>query len=155
MRHAEAVMNGMGRDFDRPLTPIGERDARHMGRWINETLLEPEAIFASTALRARQTAEIVMEELQQSHTIVYEDDLYEASIRTLLGFVHQIPDDKAVALIVAHNPAITYLADYLTQSAVDGMSPGALAGLEFELGSWTLVAQHTARLIEFQTPNQL
>ena len=155
MRHAEASMTGSGRDFDRPLTPVGERDARHMGRWINESLKEPDIIVASPALRAKQTAEIVMEELNQQHTIQYNEELYEASIRTLLKVVNELPDDKDVALIVSHNPALTYLGDYLTTAALDGMSPGSVVSLKFTLDSWQLISQHSSELLEYQTPNQL
>lgn len=154
MRHATASMDAK-RDFDRPLTAIGERDARHMGRWLNEADPAPDQIISSPALRANTTASILMEELHQQHTIHLEEELYEASIRTFLQVVNALNDQLSCVLIVAHNPAITYLADYLTTRGIVGMMPGAMVGLGIPLASWSAVSQHSAELIFNQSPNQL
>ena len=154
MRHATAGMDAT-RDFDRPLTATGERDSRHMGRWLNTTLAEPQKIISSPALRAKTTASILMEELHQQHTIHFEPELYEASVRTFLQLVNGLDDQWDTVLIVAHNPSITYLADYLTSEGIEGLVPGALVGLGFRMESWQLISQKSAEIICFQTPNQL
>ena len=154
MRHATASMDAAS-DFERPLTATGERDARHMGRWLNDNYQEPDQIVASPALRAKTTASVLMEELHQQHTIHFEDELYEASVRTFLQVVNSLSDDLECVLVVAHNPAITYVADYLTIEGVEGMMPGAMVGLVFEVDSWGEISQQAGDIIFTMTPNQL
>lgn len=154
MRHATASMDADS-DFERPLTATGERDARHLGRWLNDHHPEPDQIVASPALRAKTTANALMEELHQQHTIHFEEELYEASVRTFLAVVNGLSDNNECVLVVAHNPAITYLADYLTTEGLDGMAPGAMVGLSFRVDSWQEISQQAGEILFIMTPNQL
>jgi phosphohistidine phosphatase len=154
MRHATANMDADS-DFERPLTATGERDARHMGRWLHDKYPAPDQVVASPALRAKTTASIVIEELHQQHPIHFEEELYEASVRTFLEIVTSLSDDMECVIIVAHNPAITYLADYLTTEGLEGMRPGAIVGLGFELEKWCEISQHDGALLFTMTPDQL
>lgn len=51
-----------GRDADVPLSPLGERQSRALGRWFADLPPgeRPEVVLASPFLRARQTAEIAL-----------------------------------------------------------------------------------------------
>jgi broad specificity phosphatase PhoE len=53
-----------GRDVDVALSPLGERQSRALGRWIGRLASDakPTVVLSSTYVRARQTAELVIEE---------------------------------------------------------------------------------------------
>jgi broad specificity phosphatase PhoE len=53
-----------GRDVDVALSPLGERQSRALGRWIGRLAADekPTVVLSSTYVRARQTAELVIEE---------------------------------------------------------------------------------------------
>ena len=56
-RHADAFELKDGEnDFDRPLTPKGERQAQRMAQWLNQRLAHSTRILASPAVRSQQTA---------------------------------------------------------------------------------------------------
>ncbi|MFT4737083.1 MAG: phosphohistidine phosphatase [Paraglaciecola sp.] len=152
MRHAEASIGVARQDIDRPLTMEGERDARHMGRWLNLQSPVPEKLYVSAAYRTKQTAEVVMEELHQQHTSVILPELYEASVRTLLSMVTAFEDNRSCLMIIAHNPAITYLADFLTLEPIAGMQPGAIIGLSFEVDTWAEVSQGSGEILFSRSP---
>jgi broad specificity phosphatase PhoE len=54
----------VGRDIDVPLSALGERQSRALGRWIRELPAEqqPSVVLASPYARARQTADLVIAE---------------------------------------------------------------------------------------------
>ena len=60
MRHAKAESGVPGqRDFDRSLSARGRDDAARMGRLLAKLRSVPDAIVASPAARAKETAEAV------------------------------------------------------------------------------------------------
>lgn len=66
MRHAEALgtgENGVRSDAFRPLSPAGRQAAATIARQLRRLGVSPALVGASPLLRARQTAEIVAEEL--------------------------------------------------------------------------------------------
>ena len=56
------------RDVDVPLSPVGERQSRALGRWFREKPEKerPTVVFTSPYLRAVQTADLIVEEAQLS-----------------------------------------------------------------------------------------
>lgn len=152
MRHAQA--GDAQTDFERPLTAIGERDARHVARWLLSAYPGIDHIYASSALRAMTTAKILAEELKIS-SLSKEDNLYEASVRTMLQLVNSVEDDHQIIVVVGHNPAISYLADYLTTKALPGLEAGSVAVIEFEDLSWSEISQSSGIFSTYQSPGDL
>jgi phosphohistidine phosphatase len=113
VRHAHAEWPGYdGRDFDRPLTPRGEKDAHATGRAIGADGHHPSLILASPALRTRQTAQIICGELALSSGVLcFVDSLYNAASPTLATELrkHTLQADGTL-MLVAHNPGISDLA---------------------------------------------
>lgn len=113
VRHAHAEWPGYeGRDFDRPLTPRGEKDAHAAGRAIGDGGHRPGLILASPALRTRQTAQIICGELAlPSGVLCFVDTLYNATSPALATELrrHALQADGTL-MLVAHNPGISNLA---------------------------------------------
>lgn len=153
VRHAEAA-NSTASDFQRPLTAEGERVARHLGKWVDAEEIVVDQIIASTALRAKTTAELVNESLGKS-SIKDDAELYEASVRTFLRSVNSISEECANAMMVAHNPAITYLAEYLTGQPVVNMEPGSMVIITFSDFEWSAVGEKTGTLDRYISPREI
>ena len=145
MRHAEAAAKeARQEDKSRELTQSGVKDALHTGAWLREQNTNWDLIVSSSAIRAEQTALMVAEGMKLDHPrIVLEDVLFDASVRQLLDYVNNIEDAYQSVLIVGHNPAISYLAEYLTKADIGDMAPGAVVIIRFELSSWKLVSENT------------
>jgi phosphohistidine phosphatase len=163
LRHAKASPGGAGlADRDRPLTGRGRDAAARMGRHLSEREVHPELVLCSTALRTRETIELVAKELDTSLEIEFEDELYLASERDLRERIERVSDDVRSIMLVGHNPGLEELA---IQLAVRG-HPGALADLRRKVPTGALAElrihsqrwSHFARgceLVAFVTPKQL
>lgn len=149
MRHAEAgPKEGRKDDRSRELTPAGIRAARQAGDWLHQQKITLDLLVSSDALRAEQTIRLVAEGLAlDSPRILLDDTLYEASLRQLLDYINQLDDSYNHVLIVGHNPAITYFAEYLTKAEIRDMSPGSIIVIRFELASWKEVSQNTGAIV--------
>src|SRR3954467_13230140 len=66
-------------DHARTLTDRGKRDARNLGRWLDESEFTPEVLLVSSAARAQQTADFLSAQLDSEPESVVIDDLYGAS----------------------------------------------------------------------------
>ena len=157
VRHAQAAEPEIDqKDIDRPLTSTGMRDAGLTGRYIFQNYENPELIYASTADRARSTAEIIAEQLKyEPSAIRLEESLYEASVRTLMTLVNEVPDRYHSVLIISHNPSLTYLAEYLSKSDVPNMKPGSICILEFEDLAWAEIGEGTGYFRVYEYPANL
>ena len=148
VRHAEAAAAVPGqKDHDRPLTAQGYQDAARVGRYGYEQYWNLDIILSSDALRTRTTAELIAEQLRfDLSNIVFREELYQASVRSMLQEINQQPDYCQQLMLVGHNPIISYLVEYLTGQETLNMVPAGIVGLTFNLRQWTMVSKQTATL---------
>ena len=154
MRHATARPGG-GRDHDRPLTPAGQDEARQVGLSIRSQGPIPERVLCSSAVRCRETWQVLSAELGTSPAIDFETDLYNASPKSLLHCLAGVVDEQSV-LLLAHNPGVSVLALELTRGDEEGVTrlragfaPAAIACFEIE-GPWSMLSSASARLTRFE-----
>ncbi|MBV6647324.1 MAG: histidine phosphatase family protein [Cyclobacteriaceae bacterium] len=155
IRHAQAAVNG-GSDKDRPLTPDGERDSRYLGRWLLQREISFDSILCSTALRAKETANNLVLELNVGDSLVaFDEELYEAPVRILLKALNTIDEKVITIAMIAHNPSITYLAEYLTAAPIGNMDPGGVVEIDFDGLKWSELGQATGAFKSYHSPAQL
>jgi len=127
LRHAKSAWDtDAASDFDRPLAKRGRKAAPRVGQWIRERGLQPDLVVASPALRARQTVHRVLPELATEPAVVWEREVYGASLRTLLGILAACPPEPARVMLVGHNPGLEELIEHLTGN-VESFPTAALA----------------------------
>lgn len=135
LRHAKSSWDDAGvRDHDRTLNARGERDAPRMGRLLVERDLVPDLIVASTAVRARRTAELVAAASGVDGFSVCED-LYLAPPGTLVAVARRRGGEAQRLLLVAHNPGLEDLVAQFT-GVHDAFPTAALAALQFDIDAW-------------------
>ncbi len=154
IRHAKSDWSESGqKDFDRELNQRGHMDAPRMGGKLKELGIVPDLIVSSPAARARLTVEYICEQINYPlQSIDFEDDIYEASVRTLLKVVNELNDKHNTVIIVGHNPGFTYLAENLTHAEIGNIPTCGIVELTFDLDSWALISQNTATLKNFIYP---
>lgn len=120
MRHADAQWpDYSGSDFDRPLTPRGEQDARHAGAAIAAAGLRPDHLLVSSAARTQRTAQIVASELGLAPDAVeHLDSLYNAGASTLEAELLRAAAAGRTILLIAHNPGVSDLARRLSGGGI-------------------------------------
>lgn len=84
-RHAECEMNLIydeiigGRSNESPLSELGEAQAAQLGRYILNHEINPDFYFASPAVRARDTIDIVLKTMGLSQPVTIDERLLEMS----------------------------------------------------------------------------
>ncbi|MGH3212184.1 MAG: SixA phosphatase family protein, partial [Trebonia sp.] len=149
-------------DHERPLAKRGRRDAPAVGRWLAASGYAPDAVVCSTALRARQTWELLSAGLTEvapgtSPVVRYEPRVYEASVLGLLMLVREFDAEWRTAVIIGHNPGATELAAGLVGpgDAAPQAFPTAAAAVLGLPGPWADATPGEARLLAFTVPAQL
>lgn len=156
-RHAEAVgKESRQEDITRELSQAGVKNSLHMGAWFKEHTITFDMMVSSSAMRAEQTAMLIADAMKVDKSkIILTDVLYEASLRVVLDYINNIEDAYESVLCVGHNPAISYLAEYITKAETGEMVPGSVAIIKFELPSWKLVSSNTGELVNYVTPEMV
>jgi phosphohistidine phosphatase len=159
LRHAKSDWPDVS-DHARPLAKRGRHDAPAVGRWLRDHGYLPDVVVCSTALRTRQTWELMAPELGGSPSVTFEPRAYEAGPQTLLYLAQELPGACRAALLIGHNPAISQLAASLAEASAsdDPLPPAvlrfptaAIAVLEFA-GEWPDLAPGGTRLLDFTAP---
>jgi phosphohistidine phosphatase len=152
LRHAIAVERGTAgykSDFDRPLTPEGERKLRRITKAMRNLELSFDLILSSPYVRARETAEIVasafsLKKVETSDSLAPEGNLREFVVELKT----RTPTPEGV-LLVGHEPFLSLLISLLVSGStktsislkkaglakltVEGLRPGRCAQLEWLL----------------------
>lgn len=165
LRHAKSSWDQPNiPDFDRPLGPRGRAAAPQMGRYMKNAGYVPELVLCSPAMRARQTMDLVLPELDASPEVSLVDGLYHlGGAADLLRIIQQLGGRTTRLLVIGHNPSLEQLALSLAGTGDDtGISDmtrkfptAALAILEFDADTWNSVASGAGRLVRFTTPRSL
>ncbi len=117
LRHAKSAWdNPTLADIDRPLAERGRRDAPRMARVLSAHKWMPDAIIASPALRARQTAQLVADTINFGGAVQLDDRLYPGDAPAFFAVLRGLPPTVTRPLLVGHNPAMEAIAAALGQS---------------------------------------
>jgi len=165
LRHAKSDWPDGVPDHERPLGGRGRSQAPGAGRWLLERELVPDLALVSSALRARQTWDLVAAEVAAAAAgdvpTRVEDDLYDAAVWDMVVLLRTLPDDVATALVVGHNPGTERLALLLDdgtgpvedRARMAGKFPtSGIAVLALQVPEWTALDAQTARLEAFHVP---
>lgn len=155
VRHAEAAAD-VRPDIYRPLTSTGIFDAARMSKQLADVLQHVSYIITSNAERTQQTTRIFCEQLGLENGIIHiEPSLYESALMYYLNAITAIPAKVEVAMLVAHNPTISYFAEYLSNYDLGGMPTCGVVGIRFDLSSWAEISKRSGEYFLYKTPVHL
>ena len=168
LRHAKAVPSSPDlEDHDRRLAERGRSDAIRMGQFLKEEGAVPELVLCSTALRTRETLELVLPQLFAEPEIRYLPELYLARWLSIANLVRQVRDKVETMLVVSHNPGIEEVVRKLARPPGDTKTrklhqlleaeypTAAVAVLEFDVALWSAVERGEGELLNFVRPRDL
>ena len=163
LRHAKAAPQDPTRDYQRTLIERGRRDAALLGGYIAAQKRALDIVVHSGARRAEETSAIVLMELPKGLPVLIEPRLYEATADDFIRALRALPDARACALVVGHNPSLGEAAirlagsgDRLARERMAAKFPtSGLAILDFETSHWADIGEGKGRLVAFITPASL
>ncbi len=156
MRHAKSSWKDTElADHERPLNKRGRRDAPMMGQLLVDRELVPQEILSSSALRARQTAEVVAETADFPGEITYLDRLYMAEADEIIAVLRELPDDIERVMVIGHNPGLETLLQILS-GRIESLPTAVVAHLSLPIDSWAALSDATSgELVEIWRPKDL
>jgi phosphohistidine phosphatase len=155
IRHAKSDWNNPDlADFDRPLNGRGKKVAPLMGQRLRQAQEVPELIVTSAAKRARKTAKLIAHELQlDKDDIIVKKRIYAVRRAELVECIKQFPDSKHIALI-AHNPELTELGQWLCDKSPEWLPTCAVLTLKLEIERWEELASDCATILGYDYPKK-
>lgn len=154
LRHAKAVSGSDGlRDLDRSLTDEGHRQAERIGKYLKEQNVGFDLVLSSTALRARDTTQLVLTAAEWIGEVRYDQRIYDANRQQLLRVVSEIEGDKSKVLLVGHNPGLEELLQRLT-GRFEPMATGTITKIDLKAGTWTKAAEPDGHLDWLVRPDE-
>lgn len=143
-------------DFDRPLNKRGKRDAPRMGQFLKEKDLQVDMLLSSSAARAKRTAEILADSLSlPANKIKFDREIYESDTMGLQKIVSRLDDRYTDAMLVGHNPGMTYFANMLANIRIDNIPTCGVVCVNLKISSWKEISENCGTLNFFEIPKNL
>ena len=137
-------------DFDRPLNKRGKRDAPMMAARLKERSVQPDHLMSSPAKRARRTAEHFADAFGIAHDALdIRPHLYMEGMSSAISTIQGLSDNWHTVLLVGHNPDITGLANFLSNTYVDNIPTCGVFCMKMNAVSWKEVREHSGKLLFF------
>lgn len=146
LRHAKAENPATGvTDLKRALNERGRGEAQALGTFIKEQNVEFDLVLCSTAVRARETTELVLTAAELVANVRYDERIYEAGPLQLLEVISEIEPDSTAVILVGHNPGMEELLKILT-GCNEQMATGTLAKIDLDVADWRRAIEGKAAL---------
>ncbi|GGB96413.1 SixA phosphatase family protein [Cellulomonas carbonis] len=162
LRHAKAEHGGALADELRPLSLEGRRQCAEVAAHLRSGAGLPERVLVSSAVRTRQTWELVRGALagEPVPEVEVTDRLYDAGPGEVLDVVATVDERIRTLLVVGHEPAVSAVASYLAGAEGEaahlgtvraGLPTAGLAVLDVA-GDWAALGPGAARLVDVLRP---
>ena len=137
------------KDHDRPLNKHGERDRFAIGQWLAQKEKSLQIIISSTAVRSASLAETLGQYTKVP--IKLSRDLYTFDECELFEAIKHIPGKYQNIAVIAHNPAVTEVVNYLGGD-IANLPTSGIAAFECKLQSWQELSLKKCQLNYFVAP---
>ena len=155
VRHAIAKTTEAGeKDIDRELAAEGLQQSSRLGAYVYKMNTDISAIICSNSIRAIQTAEQISDQISYDISkITIDPELYEASVRIIFNKILEFDNDWNEAMVIGHNPVLSYFVEYLTGHHFDGMASGSLVKIACGVEDWALVTNENSSFEYYISPD--
>jgi len=155
LRHAKSSWDDESqRDFERPLSNRGREAAALIGEFVQEKGIDFDLVLVSTAVRTRETIELVKERAKFRGEVRYDERIFEATVSQLLDVISQVDSARESVLLVGHNPAIEGLLALLTGEQ-QHVTTANFAKIKLEATKWSASLSNKGTLEWLVRPKEM
>jgi phosphohistidine phosphatase len=117
--------------------------------------VEFDGVLASPARRVAETLDLLAGTYGRRLTVEWRDELYLASLPTLLGTVASCPDAARRLLVVGHNPGLSELLRHVSAQDDLAMPTACTAQVRLALDDWHQLAAGSGTLVRYRLARDL
>ncbi len=161
LRHAKAEPGGDRSDQLRALSATGRHQCGDVGARLAAAGLVPEYVLVSSAVRTRQTWELVRAALGDipAPEVQITDLLYDAGPRDVIAMLRDLDERIASVLLIGHEPTVSVTASLLADptppvgdlvALQQGLPTAGFAVLAVD--RWDEIDRSTLRLLDVGRP---
>lgn len=137
LRHAKSDwQTSFESDHERPLAKRGRRAASLMGSFLTQLELQPDLILSSTAVRARQTAELAKQSGEWNCPVVLHGEFYGSNPAAVLAVIQTQEAVHSRLLLTGHEPTWSGLVTELIGGGETRMPTAAMARIDVQIDDW-------------------
>ena len=154
IRHAKSDQSFFGNDFERPLNERGISDAPMMAKRMLDKKIKIEALVASPAIRAKQTAELFAATLKKTdEEIIFISALYHAPAEVFYEVIAALPENLDAVALFSHNPGITYFVNSLQATVeINNMPTCGIFAVQADIKQWSGFVKAKKEFLFFDYP---
>ncbi len=154
IRHAKSSWEVAVADKSRIISARGIENAHTMGAFLAKIVPEFYAIQCSTAVRAKETAQIICAYLpENARAIGYHEDLYTFNALDLERFICRTDNQNDTLILFGHNEAITDFVNKFGSIYIPNVPTAGFVHLEMAIDSWSSLKKGTTVRIQFPNDN--
>lgn len=138
VRHAKSSWEHDVIDHQRPLKEKGEKDAKAVSKVVKKTIIAPQKIISSDAVRALSTAHYFKDALEIADTdFSTTHDLYDFSGENVMRVIKDLDNSVDRVMLFGHNHAFTSIANMLGSISIDNVPTCGFFMIEFDTDAWS------------------
>jgi phosphohistidine phosphatase len=155
LRHGKSDWSTAVGDRERPLAKRGRKAARAIGEFLTRAGEAPDAIVASPARRAADTATLAAAAGGWQSPLRTSELLYGAEAFSLLAVARTEADDVHRLMVVGHEPALSEAVALFVGGGNFHLPTAAVAGIVLEVERWADVEPGRGELAYLVRPRML
>tara|TARA_R110002050_G_scaffold204327_2_gene339738 strand:+ start:44591 stop:45094 length:504 start_codon:yes stop_codon:yes gene_type:complete len=138
VRHAKSSWKNGEDDYERSLKKKGKLNVPLMAGKLLTRGIDVKQIISSSAKRTMKTTELINGVLDLDESKVsFQKELYLASPKTMINTIQSVADEVDELMIVAHNPGVTLVVNYLANEHFENIPTCGMACILFDINSWS------------------
>ena len=147
LRHAKSSWDDPSLpDHDRPLKPRGIKAARRIGQLLTQQRCLPELVLCSTAVRAGETLQLVLDAARISVPVEYRESLYHCAPAEFIAALNGVSPTISTVMLVGHNPGLEEFLQQLT-NCEEAMPTGCLAQVDIARDDWSRLDENSRGML--------
>lgn len=157
IRHSKSSWDDISLDdFDRPLNSRGKKDRYTMAKFLKEHSIYPDIVLCSPSLRTKKSLKAYQEILDfDDSRVVFDKSLYESSKQELLNAIKNLDNRYNSMFLIAHNPSMNLLVDYLLNGFYENIPTSGIVAIEANITNWSMLNNTNCSMSFFTYPKKI
>tara|TARA_B100002051_G_C16739177_1_gene643185 strand:+ start:1944 stop:2435 length:492 start_codon:yes stop_codon:yes gene_type:complete len=155
-RHGKSNWNALYKsDHERPIAKRGIKAARKIGQYIYDKKNIPDLVICSSAVRARQTAELAISAGNWGSPLVIEKKLYGADSASLIKILKEQKDKNNSICITGHEPTMSSFINRYSNGGIVKFPTATISRIDYNIDTWCNIDYYIGKFCWIIRPKEL